>query len=363
MQVHTLRGASLPPRLRDLPEPPEELYAVGHPPRGPCVAIVGTRAATRVGLAYARHLAGALAAEGVVIASGGALGVDTAAHRGALDVRGRTVVVAPSSPDRPYPAKNARLFRRIVECGGALLSAYEKDVPASPPLFFQRNAFLAALADVVVVIETRYRGGARNTCAHARSLGRPVFVVPPAPWNPAASGAFEELRLGARLLRGPRDVLDVLRQQRLHPLPLRTVPPPPFVIPTECYQVVEPSPGGRRKRAKSGRRREERSVVLPAASVPPSPAGSVATSPSARPGKPARSPRSRGPGAEKGARDFLDADCLAIVRAVEAGCREPDAIVEETGLSAARVRASLLTLTLNGVLVCLASGQVRLLTA
>jgi DNA processing protein len=228
--LEILEGSRLPPRVHDLDELPERLYLHGSFPRGPAVAIVGTRQPTLAGEQYARHLAGVLAREGVAIFSGGAAGIDSAAHRGALDVGGMTVVVAPSGFDRPFPIENAGLFREIVERGGGFISSHAPDVVAAPPAFFARNRLLAALVHVLIVAEAPYRSGARNAAAHARALGRTVFTVAHAPWNLRGVGWAVELGLGAKVLDQPKRVLRVLRDLGLHPLPLgpgpAPVPPP-----------------------------------------------------------------------------------------------------------------------------------------
>src|SRR5262245_46006796 len=120
--VVVLSGPTLPPRFADLPRPPKLLYLWGELPRGPAVAIVGTRHATPAGLEFAETLSHDLARAGVAIFSGGAGGIDSAAHRGALRAGGTTVVMAPAGFDHPYPPENRRLFAQVVERGGAYAS-------------------------------------------------------------------------------------------------------------------------------------------------------------------------------------------------------------------------------------------------
>jgi DNA processing protein len=214
-----LSGERLPPRLADLEDPPARLYLHGELPRGPAVAIVGTREASAEGIAFTRALAAELAAAGVAILSGGAKGIDTAAHEGALDVRGTTVVVTPAGFDKPYPAENAGLYRRVLDAGGAYVSLFPDEAPADRPTFFKRNACLVALSHAVVVTQTRFVGGGRNAAKWARQLGRALFVVPHSPWVTAGSGAILELRLGARPLDRAKEMLRFLRDAGLHPLP------------------------------------------------------------------------------------------------------------------------------------------------
>jgi DNA processing protein len=214
----TLEGASLPPALRDLPEPPTRAFVHGVLPRGPAVAIVGTRTPTARSREYAAELACTLCRQGVAVISGGAEGIDTAAHEGALAGGGPTMVVAPSSFDRPFPETNAALYTTIVQSGGAYLSPFERDVAAARARFFERNSWLVALSALVVIAEAPFRSGASNAAKWARRLGRPVLVALHPPWNERGSGCIEQLRLGARPLGSWKDVMRCLDQLQRHPL-------------------------------------------------------------------------------------------------------------------------------------------------
>jgi DNA processing protein len=214
-----LSGSSLPARLADLPQPPARLYLRGELPGGPAVAVVGTRKASPDGLTFTRGFAAELAAAGVAILSGGAEGIDTAAHQGALDAGGITVVVTAAGFEQPFPKQNAELFRQVLERGGAYLSLFPDDAPARRPAFFARNACLVALAHAVVVTQAPFISGAANAAKWARRLGRPLFVVPHSPWVAQGSGAIQELRRGARPLDRPKEVLKFLRDAGYHPLP------------------------------------------------------------------------------------------------------------------------------------------------
>jgi DNA processing protein len=217
----TFSSADYPGSFRDLAKPPAVLHVTGELPRGASAAIVGTRHPTAAAEKFAFELGRGLAEAGVVVISGGAEGIDAAAHRGALAGRGFTVVVAPSSFDRPYPEKNGPLFREIVEAGGAFLSVYPPGTKAHLHHFFERNTLLAALAGALVVVETRYRGGARNAANAARRLGRRVLAVPGAPWDPSAAGCLLELRNGAGMAASVGDVLGAMGR----PAPSRPASP------------------------------------------------------------------------------------------------------------------------------------------
>jgi len=205
-----LTGHRLPPRLASLPHPPRRLYVLGELPRGPCVAIVGTRKPTPEGSAFARELSAELAAAGVAILSGGAEGIDRQAHEGALDAGGKTVVVAPSGYMKPFPAEHAELFARVLEGGGSYVSLVPADSAARRGAFFARNHCMVGLAQLLVVVQAPFRSGARNAAKHARMLGRPLLVVPSSPWIAVGRGCNLELRSGAAVCEGARDVLRAL---------------------------------------------------------------------------------------------------------------------------------------------------------
>jgi DNA processing protein len=203
-----LRGEEgYPSRLQRVHRPPEWIYVLGElPPDGdPVVAIVGSRAATRAGGAFAEELAAELARAGIVVVSGLARGIDAAAHRGALAGGGRTVAVVGCGLDVPYPREHAELKRRIV-ASGAILSEY---APGTPPLahhFPRRNRLLAGLSDAVVVVEAGGRSGALVTARWALDMGREVLVVPRAPWDPNSEGVLRLLRDGAAPVCSAADV-------------------------------------------------------------------------------------------------------------------------------------------------------------
>jgi DNA processing protein len=226
-----LEAERLPPRLADLEEPPARLYLHGELPRGPAVAVVGTRRASEVGRDFTRKLAGDLASAGVAVLSGGAEGIDTAAHEGALAVGGVTVVVAPAGFDRPYPPENAALFRRVVDSGGAYLSLAPDDVPATRGIFFARNGCLMALAHAVVMAEAPVSGGTSNASKWARDLGRPLFVVPYSPGHWQGAGCIEQMRLGARPVHRAQDILTLLEAAGLRGLPTPATQPTQLALP------------------------------------------------------------------------------------------------------------------------------------
>jgi DNA processing protein len=173
------------------------------------VALVGARRGSPYGLEVARSLARGLAAAGITVLSGMALGIDSAAHTGALEVAAPTVAVLPGGADRPYPASKRALYRRILSTGGVVSEL----PPGAQPrrwMFHARNRIIAGLGAMTVVIEARRGSGALLTAAVARGLGRPVGAVPGRVTSPLAWGPHELLMADGRLVRGPQDVLDGL---------------------------------------------------------------------------------------------------------------------------------------------------------
>jgi DNA processing protein len=178
--------------------------------RSPCVAVVGTRAPSDEGRRRARRLAHDLARSGVCVVSGLALGIDGAAHEGALAAHAATVGVLGGGHEHFFPPRNRELAARIAAGGGAVVSPFAPDVVPKPWLFLARNAVIAALADAVVVVEAAARSGALNTAGHAADRGIPVLAIPGDVDRPKAAGCNALIRDGATLVRDADDVLAAL---------------------------------------------------------------------------------------------------------------------------------------------------------
>lgn len=196
----------------------------------PRVAIVGTRAASPHGLADAQELAGALTEAGVCVVSGLALGIDGAAHRGAIAAGGTTIAVLATGLDVVYPRRHGALHEEVLT-HGLTVSEHPHGTGPRPERFPIRNRIIAALADVVVVVEAAASGGALSTAAHATRLGRPVLAQPGSRRNPAAAGTNALIADGATPILDPADALLALTMTpgaRRGPLrvPTRTEPRP-----------------------------------------------------------------------------------------------------------------------------------------
>jgi DNA processing protein len=180
------------------------------PPDGPRVAIVGSRRPSPYGEAVAEQLAADLARAGVLIVSGLALGCDAAAHRGALVGGGVTVAVMGTGVDIVYPAAHFRLAEEIIAAGGALVSQFPNGTSPRRKNFPARNVTLAALSDVVVVVEAVQGSGALITAEAALDLHKEVMAVPGSIFSPLSVGTHALIRDGAGLVQNARDVLAAL---------------------------------------------------------------------------------------------------------------------------------------------------------
>ena len=196
------------------PDPPcAWLFVAGPapPPAMASVAVVGGRRASPLRRAAARSIGAGLARAGWCVVSGGAVGVDAAAHAGAVDAGGRTVVVLGCGLDVPYPRANTGLFARVLAGGGTLTSEHPPGAQPRAANFLPRNRVIAALSAAVVVVEAAEDSGSLSTAraAGSRGLGH-VLVLPGAPWDPGASGCNQLIRDGATLVRSLTDILEEL---------------------------------------------------------------------------------------------------------------------------------------------------------
>jgi DNA processing protein len=204
-----------PGRLRELSRPPAVLHVAGGIERllsssgQDPTALVGARKATAYGTGVARSLARGLGGAQVTVVSGLAAGIDTAAHRGALDAGSETIAVLPGPADRSYPQGNATLHREIVRHGVAV-SEIALDTPVRNWMFTARNRVIAAFSCATVVIEAAGRSGALLTARASRQLQRPVGAVPGPVTSQLSAGTNQLLADGAALIRGAQDVLDLL---------------------------------------------------------------------------------------------------------------------------------------------------------
>jgi DNA processing protein len=197
-----------PPLLRRIYDPPPVLYVRGSlvADEGPrAIAVVGARRCSPAGAELARFMAQDLSAAGIVVVSGLALGIDAAAHRGALEGGGRTVAILGSGLDVIYPRQNAALADRIAD-RGAVVTEFAFGVPPFPQHFPRRNRLIAGWTRGVVVVEAAAKSGALSTARLALEEGREVLAVPGHPGHTGSVGTNQLIRDGAVLVRDARDV-------------------------------------------------------------------------------------------------------------------------------------------------------------
>ncbi len=275
----------------------------------PLVALVGTRHPDPYAMAFAQRLAIDLAAAGVGVLSGGALGIDAAAHRGALLGAGRTVVVLPAGLHHWYPKRHAGLYRDVIAAGGCVVSQFAPDTPPMQWTFPKRNALVATLCDALVVVQAPSTSGALLTADCARRLGRRLLAVPASPGDKLGRGCLRLLQTGARACTSAADVLAALAEG-------------------------------------------DGELFGPARRGPPSSAPAAATEPASR-ARTTRAPASASrmsPGRPREApvTAALDGPEALVYETLRAAPCHVDEVARATGLGSARVQQALLTLLLGG---------------
>ena len=223
--IITLADAGYPPALLEIADPPSVLYVRGNPDllhrRG--LAVVGSRNATPQGTQTAESFARHLAAQGLCIVSGLALGIDAAAHRGALAAQGETVAVIGTGADRIYPARNKDLAIAIAE-RGAIVSEFPLGTPAVAYNFPRRNRIISGLARGVLVVEAAPESGSLITARLAAEQGREVFAIPGSIHSPVARGCHKLIKQGAKLVETAQDILEELGNFAATPTPVAASP-------------------------------------------------------------------------------------------------------------------------------------------
>ena len=208
VQILAYTGTDYPQSLQNLSDKPLVLYVKGELPQANyALAIVGSRRCTEYGVRAAACFAQAMTREGIPIISGGAKGIDTAAHEACLQAGGTTVAVLGCGLDIVYPPENAKLFARIAE-QGALVTEYPPGVPPAAANFPARNRIIVGLSQAVLVAEAGKRSGAVITANIAADEGREVYCVPGNIFDGSSIGCHELIRTGAKLVDMPQDILD-----------------------------------------------------------------------------------------------------------------------------------------------------------
>lgn len=227
-----------PPRLAELPDAPPFLFVAGEPRLllTPQLAIVGSRNPTPGGRETAHDFARHLAANGLTITSGLALGIDAAAHRGALAAPGLTIAVAATGLDRVYPSQHRALAHEIAE-QGALVSEFSIGTGTRAEHFPRRNRIISGLSLGTLVVEAALKSGSLITARLAAEQGREVFAIPGSIHNPLARGCHRLIREGAKLVEQARDILEELDLRPVGP-PVAPDPPPDVELDAEYHHLL-----------------------------------------------------------------------------------------------------------------------------
>ena len=218
IEILRVNDVGYPSLLKEIAVPPAELYLKGELPTTACLAIVGSRDASAYGLRIAETLARELSGAGLGIVSGLARGIDTAAHRGALSGKGKTVAVLGSGLSNIYPSENRALAEEILRQGGALVSEFPLTYPALPENFPRRNRIISALSIGVIVVEADEKSGALITAHAALEQGREVFACPGPMDSPLSRGCHRLIQQGAKLIVEVEDVFEELKIPLVHHL-------------------------------------------------------------------------------------------------------------------------------------------------
>jgi DNA processing protein len=210
--IVVLGDAAYPSALLESPDPPLMLYAIGRIDAlaRPSIAIVGSRNPSAQGRDNARAFAEYLGRAGLGVVSGLALGIDGAAHEGALAAGATTVAVMGTGADRIYPARHRALAHRIVDAGGLLVTEFDVGMPPLPDNFPLRNRIIAGLARGTLVVEAALPSGSLSTARAAADAGREVFAIPGSIHAPQSRGCHALIKQGAKLVESAADVLEEL---------------------------------------------------------------------------------------------------------------------------------------------------------
>ncbi|HEY4496917.1 MAG TPA: DNA-processing protein DprA [Candidatus Paceibacterota bacterium] len=207
----TIDSPFYPPLLKEISDPPQKLYIKGNLSiNEPTIAIVGTRKATQEGIKTAEIFAEKLGLYGVTIISGLAMGIDAAAHRGALNSGTKTIAVLGCGIDKIYPAQNESIAQKILESGGGIISEYPPGSPSYKHQFLERNRIVSGLSLGTIIIEAPERSGSIRTANSAAEQGRSIFVIPGPINHPNFKGSHNLIREGATLATSIEEIMQDL---------------------------------------------------------------------------------------------------------------------------------------------------------
>lgn len=202
-----------PESLKQIPNPPKQLYVLGNEQilNEKSIAIIGSRVCTPEGEKIAEQFAKELSKNGICIVSGMAKGIDTAAHMGALKVGGKTIAVLGGGFKHIFPKENEKLFYSIIKNGGAVVCEYDEDTNPEAKRFVARNRIVSGLSMGVLIVEAKHRSGTAITADFARIQGRKIFCIPHSLEQKEGIGTNRQIKNGAKLVTTPMEIIEELK--------------------------------------------------------------------------------------------------------------------------------------------------------
>lgn len=212
MKLIEFNSEKYPTFLKNIKDPPQQLYAEGNLEllNTTSISIIGSRACSVSGINAAKQFAKNLASNGITIVSGMAVGIDTAAHTGCLEVGGNTIAVLGSGLNRIFPKENVKLYHEIIENNGLVISEYPPETPKNSKQFLERNRIVSGLSVGVLVIEAAHRSGTSVTAALAKKQGKEIFCIPHELNDKHGVGTNRLIKNGAHLVTCADDILNKL---------------------------------------------------------------------------------------------------------------------------------------------------------
>lgn len=246
IEIIDFNDKNYPEKLKDLVDPPKLLYLIGNKKllNEFSIAIVGARKCEEETVKMAKQYSYDLASRNIVIVSGMAIGVDASAHRGALDVGGKTIAVLGSGFNNIYPKSNQKLFYEIIEKDGLIITEYSEDVPPFRYNFTARNRIISALSEGVIVMQATETSGSMKTAEYAISLNRKLFAVPGSVYDEKFSGCNKLLLRGANATLSSEDILTSFKDKKKFKKSLN-IPKNKIDVPDEfkeIYNLIKETP-------------------------------------------------------------------------------------------------------------------------
>lgn len=209
MNYIDLNNSNYPKKLKEIKDNPNGIYIEGNESilNSKCIGIIGSRSCTSYGEKWCRFFVEEFVKHGITIVSGMAVGIDTIAHKTAIESGGKTIAVLPSGLNNIYPVENKELYDKILMSKGAVITEYDKNVKANSKKFLERNRIISGISIGVLIVEAGYRSGTSVTAKFAKHQKRDVFCIPGSLDNPKSYGTNELIKKYAELVTSPYDIV------------------------------------------------------------------------------------------------------------------------------------------------------------